>query len=227
MTYENVTAGVFLQRLNRFTALAEIDGQAETVHVKNTGRLRELLTPGARAYLQRAANPARKTAFDLIAVEKDGKTVNVDSQIPNAAAAEWLQRGGLFPDLTLLRREVFFGDSRFDLYAEHGGSRAFIEVKGVTLLREDRTALFPDAPTLRGERHVRELIRCAAAGYEAYLLFVIQTAGAAALSPNRETHPAFADALADAAANGVRLLAYDCETAPDRISLRDPVPVVV
>ena len=226
MRYQNVSAGVFVRRLNRFTATVEINGIPQTAHVKNTGRLRELLLPGAKVFLQQADKAERKTVFDLIAAEKDGRIVNIDSQIPNAVAAEWVRNGGLFPDLTLLRREVTYGNSRFDLYAEHGGKRAFIEVKGVTLLR-GTTALFPDAPTERGIKHIKELCACVNDGYEAYLLFVIQFAGAAAFAPNAETHPAFAEALKEALSSGVRLLAYDCAVTPDSIFLRAPVPICI
>ena len=224
MRYENVTEAVFLRRPNRFLAEVERSGRIEMVHVKNTGRCRELLIPGTKVWLTESANPARKTRFDLIAAQKGERLVNLDSQIPNAAAAEWLQRGGLFPDLTLLRREVRYGDSRFDLYAEHGGRRAFLEVKGVTL-ELDGTARFPDAPTERGMKHVEELIRCTEDGYEACLLFVIQMTGLRQFEPNWETHPAFGTALLRAKAAGVRLLAYDCLVQPDEISINCPVEI--
>ena len=224
MRYDNVTEAVFLRRPNRFIAEVELRGSTETVHVKNTGRCRELLIPGARVWLTASRNPARKTKYDLIAVQKGEMLVNLDSQIPNAAAAEWLQRGGMFPDLTQLRREVTYGDSRFDLYLEHGGKKAFLEVKGVTL-EVDGAARFPDAPTERGVKHVQELIRCLDDGYEAYLLFVIQMQGVRCFEPNWATHPEFAQALQKAHAAGVKLLAYDCDVTPDSIQIRDPVPI--
>lgn len=224
MRYENVTEAVFLRRPNRFIAEVEINGETETVHVKNTGRCRELLLPGARVWLTASSNPTRKTKYDLITVRKGELLVNLDSQIPNAAAAEWIRHGGLFPDLTQLRREVKYGDSRFDLYLEHGGKRAFVEVKGVTL-EVDGAAKFPDAPTERGVKHVEELIRCLDDGYEAYLLFVIQMQGVRCFEPNRATHPAFAQALQKARAAGVQILAYDCDVTPDSIRIRNPVPI--
>ena len=224
MQYDNVTEAVFLRRPNRFIAEVELRGSTETVHVKNTGRCRELLVPGARVWLTASDNPLRKTKYDLIAVQKGDMLVNLDSQIPNATAAEWIQKGGLFPDLTSLRREVKYGDSRFDLYLEHGGKRAFIEVKGVTL-EQDGVARFPDAPTERGVKHVEELIRCLGDGYEAYLLFVIQMQGVRRFEPNWATHPEFGEALQKAHAAGVQILAYDCEVTPDSIRIRNPVPI--
>ncbi len=226
MRYTDVTEGIFLRRLNRFAARVTVDGREETVHVKNTGRLGELLLPGTRVFLQRAARPDRKTGYDLIAVFRDGQTVNVDSQAPNAAAAEWLAAGRLFPDLRDLRREVVHGDSRFDLSFVHGdGIRALMEVKGVTLLR-DGAALFPDAPTARGARHLRGLARAVEEGYEAWILFVIQMKGADRLEPNRRTDPAFADALRDAAAAGVHVLAMDCRVEADSLMLDREVKAV-
>lgn len=224
MQYDNVTEAVFLRRPNRFIAEVELCGRTETVHVKNTGRCRELLIPGARVWLTESKNPARKTKYDLIAVQKGDLLVNLDSQIPNAAAAEWIQKGGLFPDLTGLRREVKYGDSRFDLCLEHGDKMAFLEVKGVTL-EVDGAARFPDAPTERGMKHVEELIRCLDDGYEAYLLFVIQMQGVRSFEPNWATHPEFGDALKKARAAGVQVLAYDCDVTPDSIQIRDPVPI--
>ncbi len=224
MVYDRVEEGVFLLRKNRFIAEAAVGGLAQSVHVKNTGRLREILLPGSAVYLQRTLNPERKTLYDLIAVRQGDRVVNVDSLAANGAAEEWIRGGGLFPDLTLLRREVPRYGSRFDLYAEHGGSKAFIEVKGVTL-DVDGVARFPDAPTERGIKHLRELARCREEGFEAYLLFVAQMGGVRRLEPNRAIHPAFADALAEAARRGVRVLAYDCRVTPDSIALNEPVPV--
>lgn len=224
MHYENVTEARFLRRPNRFIAEVELAGRSEIVHVKNTGRCRELLQPGVRVWLTKTDNPARKTQYDLIAVQKGERLVNMDSQIPNAAAEEWLRGGGLFPDLTLLRREVRCGDSRFDLYAEYGGKRAFLEVKGVTL-EQDGVARFPDAPTERGVKHVQELARCLEDGYEAYLLFVIQMEHLRRFEPNWETHPAFGEALLRAREAGVQILAYDCVVRPDSIRLNVPVEI--
>ena len=224
LQYQNVEEGIFLSRPNRFVAQVELNGRTETVHVKNTGRCRELLIPGAKVYLERAENPARKTPYDLIAVQKGDRLINMDAQAPNAAAAEWVRSGALFPDLTLLRQEVRYDASRFDLYAEHGGRRTFLEVKGVTL-EEAGVARFPDAPTERGTKHLRELIRCLAEGYEACLLLVIQMEEVRWFEPNNRTDPAFAEALRAADRAGVKILAYDCRVTPASMTIRTPVPV--
>ena len=223
MRYENVTGCVFLSRPNRFIAQVELGGREETVHVKNTGRLRELLLPGTPAVLSRSDAPGRKTAYDLIAVKYGDSYVNVDSQAPNAAAAELMER--LYPGC-VIRRERTFGDSRFDLYVERDGCGMFIEVKGVTLVRGG-TALFPDAPTERGRKHIMELIAARRAGYGAAILFLVQRADCARFSPNRDTDPAFADALSEARAAGVEILCYDCRVAPDAMDARRSVPVVL
>ena len=172
MRYEKMEPAVFLERPNRFVAYVEQAGRREICHVKNTGRCRELLVPGAELYVQRSDNPARKTALDLIAVKKGSQWVNMDSQAPNKAAAEWLRQGGLGCREITIRPEYKYGDSRFDFFLEADGRKAFMEVKGVTL-EEDGIARFPDAPTERGVKHIRELIRCLDAGYEAYVFFVI------------------------------------------------------
>lgn len=222
MRYEKVEKARFLSRPNRFIAQVELFGREETVHVKNTGRCRELLTPGATVYLAESTNPARKTRYDLVAVEKGELLINMDSQSPNAAVKEALPER--LPGLTLLRPETVFGGSRFDFYAERGDERWFIEVKGVTL-EADSVALFPDAPTLRGEKHLRELIRAAEAGYRAMALFVVQMAGVRYFTPNSATDPAFARALMDAADAGVLVKAVDCLVTPDSMALRWEVPV--
>ena len=224
MRYANVIPGTFVSRPNRFIALADTERGRETVHVKNTGRCRELLVPGCRVWLAVSDSPARKTRCDLIAAEKGGMLVNLDSQLPNGAAEEWLKAGHLFPPGSLIRREVTHGDSRFDFYLENGVRRAFLEVKGCTLER-DGTALFPDAPTQRGVKHLNGLAACISEGYEAYVLFVIQLKGAREFRPNEETHPEFADALRRAATAGVHVLALDCTVAPDCVTLDAPVPV--
>ena len=221
MRYDRVTGGVFLSRLSRFSARAIVGGREQTVHVKNTGRLRELLIPGAEAVLCPSDSPGRKTAYDLVAVRYDGRYVNIDSQAPNAAAAELMVR--LYPGCAL-RREKVFGSSRFDLYLERGDLRLFTEVKGVTLVR-DGTAFFPDAPTERGRKHLLELAQARSAGYAAAVLFLVQRDDALCFSPNRETDPAFADALAEAAAAGVEVLCFDCEVTADSMTARSPVPV--
>ena len=225
MRYKRITAGVFLARPNRFIAQVALDGRTETVHVKNTGRCRELLVPGARVYLAEGTNPARKTRYDLVAVQKGSRLINMDSQAPNAAALEWLRAGELFPAGTEIRPEYTYGDSRFDI-AAFTPELALLEVKGVTLEREG-TVLFPDAPTVRGAKHLRELAAYAAAGGQAYVLFVIQMEGVDRFVPNGETDPVFARALEAAAAAGVHILAYDCRVTPDSMTLRVPVEVQI
>lgn len=232
MTYSApVIPARFIARPNRFIALVDVDGKPETVHVKNTGRCRELLLPNATVYLAAAQNPTRKTTYDLVAVDKamtDGSvTVNIDSQMANEAAHEWLCTGTLFPKDATVRREVTHGASRFDLCIENAdgrGATAYLEVKGCTLER-DGIALFPDAPTERGVKHIRELISLAAQGIPAYMLFVIQMKGTRALRPNDETHPAFGDALREAEKAGVQVLAVDCTVTPDTVTVDGYVPV--
>ena len=226
MRYTNVSRCKFLERPNRFLARVEMEGQEVLCHVKNTGRCRELLNPGAVVYLQKSDNPNRKTGYDLIAVEKGEMLINMDSQIPNYVAAEWLRKGSLFPEGANIQMEKRYGNSRFDIYAEAGDRKAFLEVKGVTLEVEGQ-ARFPDAPTERGVKHVRELMGCVQDGYEAYLLFVIQMTGIQSFAPNWDTHPAFGSALQEAAQAGVQILAYDCQVRPDEIVLDQPVPVLL
>ena len=229
MRYKRMERGIFQERLNRFVAHVRLDGPAEgstVCHVKNTGRCRELFVPGAEVWVQRAENPARKTLYDLICVRKGEQLINVDSQAPNRVAEEWLPRSGLFPENVQIRREVRFAHSRFDLYAEAGERRAFLEVKGVTL-EEEGIARFPDAPTERGVRHVEELIQCRKSGCEAYLLFVVQMKGIRAVAPNDRTHPAFGEALRRASAEGVRLLAVDCYVTPVELLADQTLPVIL
>ena len=226
MTYENIEPGIFLARPNRFTARVLIRGRETVCHVKNTGRCRELLLPGASVLVQfhpDAKAAGRKTEYSLIAVWKNGVLINMDSQAPNQAAWEWLRTS---PQLADLRREVTFGNSRFDLAFTRGGNPGFMEVKGVTL-EENGTARFPDAPTLRGVRHIRELTRMAGEGMDAAVLFVIQMKGVARFCPNDATHPAFGAALRAAAEGGVRIYAYDCLVTPDSLTIDAPVPVVL
>lgn len=223
MEYSNMVPGVFLDRPNRFIALVEIDGAVETVHVKNTGRCRELLPKGARVYCQRSDNPARKTKYDLISVEKNGRLINMDSQAPNAAAGEWLRSGGL-GKVENLRAETVHGDSRFDFSFTLEGRPCFLEVKGVTL-EEDGVCAFPDAPTERGAKHLRGLTQAAAEGYGAYVLFVIQMENVRYLCPNETTDPDFALALRQAAAAGVHVLAVECRVTPETMTLTKGVPV--
>ena len=225
MQYQRIEKGRFLSRPNRFIAHVELNGRTEIVHVKNTGRCRELLKPGATVYLEKSGNPARKTKYDLIAVEKGNLLVNMDAQAPNQVFREWAEGGGFRPDLTLLRPETTWGDSRFDFYWEAAdGSRGFVEVKGVTL-EEGGHACFPDAPTERGVKHLKELIRSREAGYEAAVCFVIQMAGMRDFAPNDVTHPAFGDALRLAARSGVQVIARECAVTPDSLSISEAVPV--
>lgn len=223
MTYENMVAGEFLDRPNRFVAHVGIRGEVCTVHVKNTGRCRELLVPGVRVWCQESQNPARKTKFDLICVEKGDRLINMDSQAPNAAVKQWLFSGGL-GELQDIRPETVHGDSRFDFAFQKDGRQCFLEVKGVTL-EDAGVCAFPDAPTLRGAKHLRGLAKAARDGFGAYVLFVIQMEGAAYLHPNDATDPQFGAALREAAQAGVQVLAYDCTVTPGSMALRAPVEV--
>ncbi len=221
MKYKKIARGRFIERPNRFIARVDVLGKTETVHVKNTGRCRELLIPGCTVYLAESDNPARKTKYDLVAVEKvtDGGVlmINMDSQAPNDVADEWLRCGGLFSAEAKIRREVKWGDSRFDFYIEDGDRSAFLEVKGVTL-ENGGVAMFPDAPTERGVKHIGELISAVGEGYEAYLLFVVQMKGVSCVRPNYATHPEFGKALRQAVDAGVNVLAVDCRVTPDSIT---------
>lgn len=224
MKYKNTVRAEFCDRPNRFIAHVKINGVMETVHVKNTGRCRELLVPGYPVILEKSDNPARKTAYDLISVCKEGRWINMDSQAPNEAAAEWIQGGGLFPEEVSVYRERKYGNSRFDIYVESPERKAFIEVKGVTL-EENNIVRFPDAPTERGLKHVEELAECMQDGYEAYLLFVIQMKDVRKFQPNWNTHHRFGDALKTAREAGVRILAMDCMIGEDFMKIQDPVEV--
>lgn len=224
MKYKNTVRAEFCDRPNRFIAHVKINGVMETVHVKNTGRCRELLVPGYPVILEKSDNPARKTAYDLISVCKEGRWINMDSQAPNEAAAEWIQGGGLFPEEVSVYRERKYGNSRFDIYVESPERKAFIEVKGVTL-EENNIVRFPDAPTERGLKHVEELAECMQDGYEAYLLFVIQMKDVRKFQPNWNTHHRFGDALKAARKAGVRILAMDCMIGEDFMKIQDPVEV--
>lgn len=227
MKYLNVYKGVFLERLNRFVARVEIDGREERVHVKNTGRCAELLVPGNVVYLEKSDALGRKTAYDLIAVEKrtsdDVRLVNMDSMAPNAMAREWLESGGL-GSLENLRSEVTIGDSRFDFCAEQERRRVVVEVKGCTL-EEDGVARFPDAPTERGVKHVRGLIRLAREGCRCVVLMVIQMKGVHVFEPNWRTHPAFGEVLREAVDAGVEIIAVDCKVIPGEVWIDKPINV--
>lgn len=226
MRYEKITKGKCISRPNRFKAYVELNGEEELVHVKNTGRCAELLKAGATVYVQKSAKEERKTKWDLIAVEKGERMINMDSQIPNQVVKEWLEKENLFENITCIRPEYTYGNSRFDLYVEAGERKIFIEVKGVTL-EEDGVVRFPDAPSERAVKHVEELQKAVKDGYEAYVFFVIQMKDVRYFTPNRQTHPEFAEALAEAERNGVKILAYDCSVTEDSIELGKEVPVVL
>ncbi len=227
MEYKNIIFGTFISRPNRFIGIVDIDGVRETVHIKNTGRCKELLLSGNKVVLEKSDNPERKTAYDLVSVyKKNDLLINMDSQLPNGLVAEWLPESGLFSKNAIIKREVTFNNSRFDLFVEDGVRKAFIEVKGVTL-EENGHCRFPDAPTERGVKHIRELIECAKQGYEAYVIFVIQFRGALSLSPNDETHKEFGNALREAFEKGVKVLAYDCIVTDTTVNINSRVNVIL
>ena len=223
MRYDRMVKGIFLARPNRFVAHIEIEGQTEVCHVKNTGRCRELLPAGAQVWCQKSANPNRKTKYDLIAVQKGDRLINMDSQAPNTAAGEWIRSGGM-GNVEQVRAETVHGDSRFDFSFILDGKPCFLEVKGVTL-ETDGICAFPDAPTERGVKHLRGLTAAVAEGYKAYVLFVVQMENVRYLHPNDETDPAFGAALREAAAAGVQVLAMDCKVTPESMTLRESIPV--
>ncbi len=223
MRYSNMVPGIFRSRPNRFIAHIDIAGAEEICHVKNTGRCKELLVPGCRVWCQFSDVPTRKTKYDLICVQKGDRIINMDSQAPNAAVREWLSSGGV-GEITELRPETFHGDSRFDFSFIKDGKLCFLEVKGVTL-ETDGVCAFPDAPTTRGVKHLQGLTRAAWEGYGAYMLFVIQMADVKYLHPNDATDPAFGQALRQAAAAGVQILAMDCRVTEDSMTIHTPVDV--
>lgn len=224
MKYNNVKIAEFISRPNRFIAHALLDGETVVCHVKNTGRCRELLIPGAKVVLSVAGNPARKTKYDLIAVWKGDLLINMDSQAPNAAFGEWAEKTGFPEGLTGLRPETKYGNSRFDFHYNSRNGAGFIEVKGVTL-ENDGVARFPDAPTLRGAKHVRELISCEENGFGAYIVFVVQLRGMKHVAPNAATDPDFAAALREAAQKGVNIIALECSVTPGSMEITGNIPV--
>ena len=224
MQYTNVMVGKFIARPNRFIAHVEIAGREEIVHVKNTGRCKELLLPGVTVYVQHFPEGKRKTKYDLIAVEKQNILINMDSQAPNKVVQEWLVAKEPFGKITYLKPECKHGDSRFDFYLETAERKMFIEVKGVTL-EEKGVVMFPDAPTERGVKHVQELRHCLEQGYEAVVIFVVQMEGMRYFTPNRRTHAAFAEALEREEACGVKLLALTCAVTPDSLTINGAIPV--
>lgn len=223
--YHRLQEGEFLSRPNRFIALCRVRGQSTVCHVKNTGRCRELLLPGCRVWLEESDNPARKTHFDLVAVESRGYTVNMDSQAPNAIFAEWARQGGYLPGLTDLKAETTYGTSRFDFSFHLGDRPGFVEIKGVTLLDENDMGYFPDAPTERGVRHLHELMAARKAGYEAGVCFVAQRDRVVGLTPNAAADPAFARALREAQAAGVRITCVVCHVTPETCTITHTIPI--
>ncbi len=225
--YHHLTRCRFLYRVNRFIARCALGDHEITVHVKNTGRLGELLLPGAPVYLEHSSNPQRKTAYDLVAVENRGYVVNIDSQAPNRIVREWIEAGGWGHDVTGLRAEVTHGDSRYDFSYARKDTAGLIEVKGVTLFDDEGMAYFPDAPTERGVKHLHGLIVAARSGMEAGVCFVLQRDSVIGLKPNDATHPAFGQALREAADAGVRIVAAVCHVEPDRAKVTHTVPVIL
>jgi len=226
MKYDNILKGKFISRPNRFIAHIEINGKVEICHVKNTGRCKELLIPNARVFVQENNNPKRKTKFSLISVIKENKLINMDSQVPNKIVHEWISDGSLITDITLIKPESKYKSSRFDFYIETENRKAFIEVKGVTLENQG-VVKFPDAPTERGVKHVKELCECVKEGYDAYIIFVVQMKNVLHFEPNVETHKEFAEALKEAKKQGVNILAVDCEVKEDGIKIMDYVKVII
>lgn len=231
MKYKNVICGEFVSRINRFTAIVNISGIPQIVHVKNTGRCKELFLPGCTVYLSVSDNSSRKTKYDLVTVEKKRENnppllVNVDSQIANDIVDEWLPHSGLFGNGAVVKREVFYGNSRFDFMIDDGGVKTYLEVKGVTL-ECDGAAKFPDAPTERGVKHILELIDCKQNGHNAIIIFVIQMKGIVLFSPNDAMHPEFGKALRKAHDIGVKVIAMDCEVFNDSVNIDKNIPVVL
>ena len=226
MNYDNILKGKFISRPNRFIAHVEINGKVEICHVKNTGRCKELLTPSATVFVEENNNPNRKTKFSLIGVIKGKRMINMDSQVTNKVVHEWILKGNLITEVTLIKPEQKYNNSRFDFYIETENRKIFIEVKGVTLESEG-IVKFPDAPTERGVKHVKELCDCIKDGYEAYIIFVIQMKDVLHFEPNVETHKEFAEVLKEAAKKGVNIIAVDCEVKEDSINIRDYVKVII
>lgn len=226
MRYENISPAIFLRRPNRFIAHILHEGEEKICHVKNTGRCKELLIPGTEIFVQRASNPARKTEFDLIAVYKGDRLINMDAVAPNVVFGEFLKNGGLGAVPDLVRPECRHGESRFDFYFETGGRAAFAEVKGVTL-EDEGIARFPDAPTERGIKHLKGLMSCVKEGFDAYAVFVVQMKGIKHFEPNWQTHREFGLALRQAQEAGVKMLVYDCHVEPDSLMIDAPLPYIL
>ena len=227
MEYKNIKEGIFLSRPNRFIANVLIDGKTEVCHVKNTGRCREILKEGVKVYLEKSDNPERKTLYDLVSAVKDnGILLNIDSQAPNKVVYEWLSAGGLFKDITYLKSECTYKNSRFDFYVEREKEKIFIEVKGVTL-EKDGIYMFPDAPTERGAKHLNELSECVKDGYSAYVIFVIQADFAKYMTPNKAADIKFSEALVNASESGVKVMALTCDVTEKTLEIKDKVKVIL
>ena len=224
MRYDNIHKGKFLSRPNRFIANVEIDGKAEVCHVKNTGRCKELLIEGCTVWLEHSDSESRKTAFDLVAVEKGDRLINMDSQAPNKAVGEWLREKMPFGESFSVYPEKKYGNSRFDFYLESQDRKIFMEVKGCTL-EKDGVVLFPDAPTLRGVKHIEELSHCLDEGCESYIMILVQMSDVKYFTPNYDTHPEFGEALEKASRKGVKILCYDCNVTHDSMTVGKPVKV--
>ncbi|WP_026670891.1 DNA/RNA nuclease SfsA [Butyrivibrio sp. AE3006] len=219
MQYDAISEAKFISRPNRFIAKVMLDGEEIAVHVKNTGRCRELLIPGCRVLLEKASNPERKTTFDLVAVEKDGRLINIDSQAPNAVVREWLLSKN---EYSFVKPEYKYGDSRIDFYMEKGDEKYLMEVKGCTLFI-DGVGYFPDAPTERGAKHLRELAGAISEGYQTAVAFVIQGEGITEVRPNMATDPEFAAAFEEARAAGVKVIFYLCRVTEDSLEITEEV----
>lgn len=229
MKYDNIVKATFIERPNRFIAYCLLEGEVVKCHVKNTGRCKELLIPNvSEVFLEdHGENTSRKTRYSLVKVIKNGRMINMDSQAPNQIAHEWLNSGKLYDDITVIKREQKYGNSRFDIYYERGdGIKGFMEVKGVTL-EENNVARFPDAPTERGVKHIYELIEAKKSGYEANILFVIQMKDIDHFEPNYKTHIAFGEALKEAKNAGVNIIAIDCFVTENEVLAREFVPIVL
>ena len=212
MKYNNIVEAKFISRPNRFIAQVELDGEEITVHVKNTGRCKELLLPDRTVYLEKASNPDRKTPYDLVAVKTPIGIINIDSQAPNIVVKEWLKK----QDYDIIIPEYTYGDSRIDFYMKKGKDEYLLEVKGCTLVK-DGIGYFPDAPTTRGVKHLKELTKAIKSGYKAMIAFVIQVEGVDEVRPNDDTHPEFGAALAEAIKAGVQVLYLPCKVKADEL----------
>lgn len=224
MEYKKIKEGIFINRPNRFIAEVEVDGKTEICHVKNTGRCKELLIPGTKVFLEETDNINRKTKYDLISVFKGNNLINMDSNAPNKVVYEWLKTGKLFGNITFIKAESKYKNSRFDFYVETDEKKIFIEVKGVTL-EENGIASFPDAPTMRGIKHLQELVSAKNDGFDAYVIFVVQMKGCSSFTPNRKTHPEFAEQLKIADKHGVKIICVDCIVTEKELAINEYIKV--